>query len=421
MSTKDISRAIMGKPQIYFANMGHGEAIAFELNGQWYLRDFGEYSEKSAADRCSVKKLLQQSDQSKCVFQTLLAGKTLWNAIVSHSHRDHISGFEKLFDHILETNSLSKKIFKYSYLPRVCKGNGDKLNYSCLIGGNVLLASFLKNEENRKRSLLFLKSDIIMAALSDYIVYCSSELPVPYPFKTVYCPLRSIAADSYERLFDIQIQINKFYEKYFPNKNEREGLGANVQKIQAILEKYHKAEGRTIPVYPEDAKKDLDSIDHILDENRKYIKDDFKFGKLPRKIKSILDDSSLAFDINLTENSCWLFLGDNNNPVLRGTLHDNAEYDGIKTSHHGTRGASVLNEKNIKSKFLIACAGRENKAFKPISAEYAKKGIVSLGIPPGEDDFKAQGGIIKRIPCLAYGDGISDRCCSELGFPKEMV
>ena len=44
MKTAALSRAVMGKPEIYFAKMGHGEAIAFELNGQWYLRDFGESS-----------------------------------------------------------------------------------------------------------------------------------------------------------------------------------------------------------------------------------------------------------------------------------------------------------------------------------------------------------------------------------------
>ena len=419
MDIVKIARAMMGKPKIYFANMGHGEAIAFEFKGQWYLRDFGEYTAKYVGVRCTVKKLLMPSEGSKCVFKNVFDEKNKANAIVSHSHRDHISGFEKLFNDALKKDLAQKKLFKSAYLPLVCKGNSDTLNYSCLVEGNVLLASFLKNSKNKDRSLLFLKSDIIMAALSENIVYCSAELPPPGPFKMVYCPLRSIASDNYERLFDIQKQINSFYERYFPNEDKRAAIKDNVRKIQAILEKYHKGVDRTAAIDTKDAKEDLNSIDGILEQNRKYREEDFKFGKLPNKIKNILDDSSLAFDICFSENSRWLFLGDNNDPVLRAALPENVKYDGIKTSHHGTRGAKVLNEKNITSEFMIACAGQGNDAFRPIEEEYASRGIVSLGVPPHDDVFVKNGGIIKSLPCLVYEDVTSDKCCSEPGSPKE--
>ena len=68
MNMKDISGAVMGKPEIYFANMGHGEAIAFELNGQWYLRDFGEYSHrKNILTSCHVETVLDRKC-ADCVF-----------------------------------------------------------------------------------------------------------------------------------------------------------------------------------------------------------------------------------------------------------------------------------------------------------------------------------------------------------------
>ena len=409
------SRTVMGKPQIYFANMGHGEAIAFELNGQWYLRDFGEYSGKPSTEaRCYVKKLLQRSDQSKCVFQTLLSGKTHWNAIVSHSHRDHFSGFEKIFNNALEKGHLPKKIFNTSYLPLVYIGNNDAANYSCLVEGNVLLASFLLTDEEQNNSAMsFLKSDVIMAALSDKLIYCSSKLPTPKPFNAVYCPLTSASSDSYERLLEIQLFLDQFYDEYFSTENDRASVRENVKKIQEILGKYHKTSNGVISVSFEDAKSDIESIDKAIETNKKYTKKNFNFEKLPQNIKNILDDCSLAFDVYLAEKSKWLFLGDNNDAVLNVALPENIKYDGVKTSHHGTRGARVLIRKNITSDVLIACVGHENDKFNPIEDDYAKKGIISIGVPPDDVKFSNQGGMIKRITCLKYENRDSTSCGRE--------
>ena len=422
MNVKGAKLAFMGKPQIYFANMGHGEAIAFEVNGQWYLRDFGEYTSKVSGLRCSVAKLLEDSDTSKCIFKDLTKsqGDKRWNAILSHAHCDHFSGFEELFDKAIKQERLPEKIFKNAYLPLVCKGNKDYLNYSCLIEGNVLLASFFKQKEKKGNAYTFLKSDIIMAALSDNIIYCSSETPPPAPFNAVYCPIKSISSDAYAELFDIQRMLDDFYERYFQNENERAAIKSNVQKIQKILEKYHwHGEKSILNVSFEDAKKDIDAIDDAISNVKKYTKNDFKWGKLPQYIKNILDDCSLVFDVHLTDESKWLFLGDNNDPILRAALPRNIQYNGIKTSHHGTRGGQVLKQKNITANTLIACVSREHEKFCAIEKEYCDKGIIALGIPPEKDEFEKKGGIIKNVPCLKYPDKDSNTCCSEPGFPKE--
>lgn len=367
MNLEQLETRIMGKPQIYFANMGHGEAIAFEVNGQWYLRDFGESSSSRIGNnQCNTEKIIAQGC-STCRFPQFISAAPKWDVIVSHFHSDHVCGFEKLF------KSQKSKIFRNAFMPALYS-LGDYADKTCFlqyIEANLHICCFAKTYKYRQSAEFFLTMPIIMDYLAEQTHYLYVGcLESPFP-GTVFAPGKNFIHDDGRNGYNINNSLKNYYAKY-NNENINDFRNA-AEKIFNILSPYIiQSDIHINKDNQSDCKKICGEIEKL---KRKYPQSSFNVRLLQRDVKGSIDDRSLVFDITCLGDEAVnvLFLGDNSDASInRMSVNFKEYYDYIKASHHGSRGGRALKKiysAGSKIKTTICCCGLGHRSGK-VNSEY---------------------------------------------------
>lgn len=363
----------MGKPEIYFANMGHGEAIAFGLNGQWYLRDFGEYSHrKNILTSCHVETVLDRKC-ADCVFSnfsnaTGRAGEEdkRWIAILSHSHRDHFSGFKGLYER-LKKISASTKIFKKAYLPDLYQDRAKLEELTDNVMSCVLIHAFSQNDIEKNEAKNFLIYHTVMAALSDELIFCDHHRKEGNAGLNFYAPVNwtNRNHDSADKENDLRLELEHFRKNNNISESQKNRIENATQGILKIIQKYYDNPRVDFSRAVEDHKIILDLLKGIVHTKN------INLFSLPFWNNRNIDDNSLIFSIG--EDERWLFLGDSTDDALKKIYAVNnfeKEYYGIKAGHHGTRGGETLREKHIHCKKSIICTGKGHYALNPPQPSY---------------------------------------------------
>ena len=364
----------MGKPQIYFANMGHGEAIAFELNGQWYLRDFGESSSlRKESTQCNIGKILNSKVCHNCEIKGFIRPEKKWDVIVSHFHDDHVRGFERLFD--IENSS---KIFGNAFLPAQYLSNNksDKKCFLLYMEANLHIFCFAKQRGYRNNARSFFTIPVIMNALADRVQYLSSNNRNNAFPGTIYCPTDTLALDDLANGYDIEKSLEDYYGSNSYNSNSVDDFRRTANELYCIMEKYILNDaGTDVGSTKKDYKIIVDKIKKLSERHKKSSRD---VRTLQNAVKGSIDDRSLVFDTVFPSDTKIdvLFLGDNNDTSLRRLVGSFKEhYDYIKADHHGSRGGKVLKKffdsRSPESKVTttVCCCGKGHRSGE-VNSEY---------------------------------------------------
>ena len=367
VNLEQLETRIMGKPQIYFANMGHGEAIAFEINGQWYLRDFGESNSKRVADtQCNINKIYAQNCPN-CPISDFISASPKWDVIVSHSHKDHVCGFEKLFE------DKKSKIFRNAFIPsQYSLGDcADKTCFLQYIEANLHIYCFAKTYKYRKSAEFFLTMPIIMDYLAEqthYLYIGCSDTSFP---GTVFAPGKNLVQDDGRNGYNINNALKNYYAKY--NNENINDFRNTAEEIFQILSPYLiQYDIHINKDNQNDCKKICEKIEKL---KKRHAKTSFDVRLLQRDVKGSIDDRSLVFDIFFQYEDAVnvLFLGDNSDASInRISVNFKEYYDYIKASHHGSRGGRALKKiysAGSKTKTTICCCGLGHRSGE-VNSEY---------------------------------------------------
>ena len=237
------------KGDVWIANMGHGETIVFQKNGEYFLRDFGESSENRAIG-CSVGKILadsapsvkmQCSDdksvcplKSACVFRMLphnghVENGPKWNAILSHAHSDHFNGFMKLFEsQKTGQGGRQRNIFEEVYLPCFCSKQEDFEKYSKYVEAALISYCFFDNFNStdakaqldkqayagKEEASVFLTYEIVMSGLSSQVTHLSAAHSSPEQgfAQDIYLPIRDAINDAAFLNSGIEPYVERFWQ-----------------------------------------------------------------------------------------------------------------------------------------------------------------------------------------------------------------
>ena len=407
------------KGDIQIADMGHGEAIVFKKQGLLWLRDFGE-SSGTRKTGCSVAKILGQAAcgpkcplHSGCFFKKIGQDGLKWNAVLSHPHEDHFVGFHRLY----ELYGGKKKIFETAYLSRLCSSPDQMHSLSKKIEECLIIHCFTQPRGGRSsisNAFNFLVSEIVMSALSQQVVHLSATAKPERGFPgNVLFPINDIITDEnvmgenrLERLVD------DFWEHLPDTKSS---FKSAADEISEILMKYclsdHDATGDEAGDYNQICQQ----LAKLKQDAQLHFSEGNNLSRLRNTTKVNIDDSSLIFTMELDPDlseanypdccnctaappchlcekskkcdvpTClfgnlyrsdknekntrrWLFLGDNNDPIIRSLytvprLH--GEFHFIKAAHHGSRGGNVLKKMGVKSNCVIFCYGDGCKCNDP--------------------------------------------------------
>lgn len=391
MNVKGAKLAVMEKPHIYFANMGHGEAIAFEINGQWYLRDFGEYTKReNIHTACHVETILS-GGCSRCIFTQFknATGENRWNAILSHAHRDHFSGFKSLYNQN-QKNGITKKVFKKAYLPNLYQNKASLHELADEIKSCVIIRTFSKNSLERENAGNFLIYHSVMAALADEIVFADSNTSIGGASPNFFAPLaKQDYIEHNKNDNDLKIALEYFFTKNKISDTLKSQIDEVTNNILGIIQKYYA--DKSIP--PEKAADDYKQILNALDSITRG--KNISLFTLPFWSNQDIDDNSLIFSIGESEK--WLFLGDTSDSALEKILTVNkfkSQYYGIKAGHHGTRGGDTLRKFHINCEKSIICTGKGHYALTSPQASYKEisKQCIAFDYP-----IRATSGDMKNI------------------------
>lgn len=370
---------------VSFANMGHGESIIIKIGSQTYLRDFGEWTRKREdAKDCNVKRILDQNNFCDFTDSIYHQSNSNYNAILSHPHKDHFSGFRKCFDNFNKIkNKRSIPIFKNAYIPRLVSTPKDVLVaqvlYECAANSYI----FSNREEFLSLGINFIEFVFVMRALSQNLHHCSANKPSSTPFRCLL-PKDSIASDNYGKSKKTASScLNDFYQKNNISENDQKEIRELVNSIWDNVLPYLDIESQK---NDKSECKDINPADEIfrritdirqkLNELKEKIKNNypnqrFKVSDIFNYLKNKLDDASLAFDINIYDDQgYWLFLGDNGDNAIKSIFSNLKErYFGIKAAHHGTRTGGCLS-KHTQADICVCCTGKGHQNLLPVDQEY---------------------------------------------------
>ena len=420
------------KGDVWIADMGHGEAIAFKKDSQYYLRDFGE-SSGTRKSGCSVAKILSSSPchpecpfGADCVFKTVRQRTDMkWNAILSHPHQDHFKGFHELYQ-INKTKGSDGKIFETAYLPKMLHPSEEEIAIlsrkieACLL--MICSASSRGRQDSPADAFNFLVYEIVMSALSKRVIHLSatvreSESEHKFPGDIFY-PIKSVINDEIvlgkSKLESILTDLHR--SNSFPDLMGK--ISSTAADVTKIILKYCSSDHDSSGSEDFDYKQILHLVTGLKKEIKKQfgfrkVSEDFIFTQILDETRNSIDDSSLVFTVDLTQDmvnytdcafcaqvppcrrceddkecnipTCpvglalckgksdgiirrWLFLGDNSDSAVKALyanplLHVPCHF--IKAGHHGSRGGKALNEMGVKSNCVVACYGDGGKCSDP--------------------------------------------------------
>jgi len=348
-----------------FNNVGHGEAIFIQLdNGRGIVRDFGRAKQAKYTSTCCFPIDLLRScrhTRKQCI--PMIRKRTL-DAVLSHAHEDHFSGFKTMCD--LDREG----VFENAYIPWLSMENLDSLG-GLLIKYSLLLYRYY---DPNTRTALNAKNWLLAAPVMAYIsrkLWCVSaghnvsEWGVS---KILWPPEPS---QSYQE--KLRVKLVAYLSQNDPGSLFLELLNNDTEEILDVLRKFYptsSVDQTGSEISSEDATKAIETISEVLLRRDRQLSSP---EVLRRAYKSTLDDHGLVFEIGDGEEKA-LFLSDANDATVERMLKANdirnQHYRTIKAGHHGNRGAKRLQKHNVTAGVVVNCCGPANNNYRGPSSEY---------------------------------------------------
>ena len=345
-----------------FYNVGHAETIFIEPDDNTLIvRDFGKNQKKITPYYNNYQKAYNY------LTHRLNDGHTTIDAIISHAHADHISGFKKLHK-IFFKSSPKRKIFKKSFVPKQDFSSSDTLDSVLLrlsIFG-ILYCSVNSRMYNRSKNWINfmpiikdLSHNVIEVCQGDNISHWSKPATVLWPEKTFYIH---------------SWQENKDYEIL-----KRAVLALNTMQSHEVLENIESLERRVINTINETAENSFSNLE-IVEESLSIVNNIFRNGnnikysplifspRVIRAYKHCVDNDSLVFAF---DDDSALYLSDLDGDALNAMMHANPmknKYSLLKSAHHGTRICARLQNCNFDK--IIHCCGATLSTYDGPTIDY---------------------------------------------------
>lgn len=343
--------------RVFFFNVGHGEAIAIELSERKrvILRDCGSSSSKTPHS-VSINKLA-----TRCLWRHFPCDEFTYDAVLSHYHDDHYSGFEVLFNNKCD-NLFDRAVIPYYDL------NCSSVEPHFFVQIVLILMGYYKGKSRSsalKKYVGVLRVPLIMATLAQKITVGQQGLKIPqWGYNEFLWPPASSKANRMKSILS-EYQKVDFPEKYL---EKIQSQAAQVTELIAPVLEHGYVDG---------ARTRLKQLDEILDEIVSLPKN-INLSKLQSVTSKYLDDSGLIFEIGSDEKNA-LMLSDANDSEIQNMLKknnkSNCTYTIIKASHHGNRGSIPLVANHIFAESVVCCTGKPGRGrLKQPEINYANVG-----------------------------------------------
>lgn len=351
-----------------FFNVQHGDAIFINMGTIGLVRDFGTLSSKSTP-------FVQNTADHLLKAYSFIKRNNInysFEAMLTHPHIDHYSGFE-----YLSNNSKAYKMFDRAYIPWLDFSTLHTLHAIYLKFSVYYLYIISSSNTNAQNMKDWIKMAPIMAYLSKKVLGVYEGINISHwPFiGNIYWPplpiqkpigLGNIQTDLYsnyssidnKEIFDIIEEINKQL-----SPEHRQNIENSFISIYEIL--------KNIKLNDEETANDADillKVNSILNQIPNQAMP-FTNYQLKQKLSSYckqkmlpnLDNHSIVFDV---EEKALFFSDLNNRPIRKiATKHlKRKHYDFIKSAHHGTRISTQLVKSGCRADRIVHCCGWSGKS-----------------------------------------------------------
>ncbi len=331
-----------------FFNVQHGDAIFIDFGDRGLVRDFGTLSPTS-------QKYVQKLASFLVKFQKNCGDYSL-EAMLTHPHLDHYSGFEYML-----TRLNAKKFFSISYIPWLDFSTIKSLHAFYLRLGLLHLYIFPTRRTTNQKIIDWIKMAPLMADLSKWLLGVEENALLPhknYQEKILWPPRCYYISGSrnIDGVIDLYFNFLDVFMNEFLNDSQRNIFEKRFKKIYDILSSIytdgkHENPPNLLPSIMEELNQiepfDLENVDYLI------LRLFSNFCRL--KMQRNIDDHSIVFKIDEEA----LFFSDlHSGPIGKIAMKHlvNQKFKLMKSAHHGSRfGAKMPKSNCTASKIVHSC------------------------------------------------------------------
>lgn len=349
-------------------NVGHGEAMIIKLESENHIiRDFGR-SRYALPTETSIN---INSILNCCTEPPFLKRDT--DAILSHAHEDHFSGFKQMHE------EGCRRILRNTYIPW--------LDYRTVnsLGGQMLKLSIylytyygLQHHYGRQANHWILMAPI-MLELSEQLLGVTMGHTINWePYGCILWPPKP-DNDFFENETNKIKKLNVEIEDQLRNIMNLEEFNERIFiPIFNILSKIYLQNSDGYSLYYNNENNEVTEVTNLINLTEEYTQL-FRQININRNAflihKRSIDDHSIAFELKDFENThIALFLSDMNKSCINRmiVLNDlrNIKYNFLKSAHHGSRFGNRLIINNLTTEKTLHCCGPAHPNWHGPNAAY---------------------------------------------------
>lgn len=343
-----------------FYNVGHAETIFIEPDDNTLIvRDFGKNQKKI------IPYYKNYHNAYNHLTQRLNDGHTTIDAVISHAHADHISGFKELHKNF---NASNVKIFKNSFVPKQDYSSPDTLDSILLRLSIYGILYCSANSRMYNRSKNWINFMPIIKDLSHNVIEVCQGYKINHWSKpaTVLWPEKNFHFDFWQESRDYETLKKAVH-------------ALNTMQSHALLESITNLEGIVINQHNESAANSFSNLE-IVENSLSIVNSTFRNGnntkysplifspRVVRAYRHCVDNDSLVFAF---DDDSALYLSDLDGDALNAMMHVNPmknKYSLLKSAHHGTRICARLQNCNFDK--IIHCCGTTLSTYDGPTIEY---------------------------------------------------
>lgn len=327
-------------------NVGHGDSILLSLDNELIvIRDWGSISKNAAVDPRVLARFAISAQL--CKYNNI-------EAILTHPHKDHYSGFEEL--HLRG----QRNIFEKGYIPWL-----DFKTINTLSGVMLKLSVFViyilrHNNGIKNKAENWIKMAPLMADLSKMLIGVEANKSINHwsPRGNIHWPPPQYDAynlSEYNKLYEIAIEIQNSIDDAIAISLIEDIIEPIRKILNTLTERENTYESRSSLA---EVVAILNRINELTPVKKEYI------GSGVRAYSKAIDNHSIVY--SLADNSA-LYLSDFHdtamNYMARNYLSANMRFGIIKSAHHGSRLGNDLINGGLKSDLVVHCCGASKKSY----------------------------------------------------------
>ena len=347
--------------EVKIFNVGHGDAIEIQLdNGKKIIRDLGRsrYAQETGTST-GIARLTNPLNQ-QCLMPAM--NRNNIEAILSHAHEDHFTGF--LMMHQQERG----RIFESAYIPWIDYQTIDALGGKMLLLSLYLIAYYGFGNAVGRRAKNWILMIPVMYELSRNLYGVSAG----YNFAG-WNPNGQVLWPPQPGDFMETNSLNMITKEIGIIEEQDSGVGFVREFREEVFTPLFNLISGISPLetntsYQEGGELIFEQTERLINASLEYK------GRLKQRIRlrngayahtRNIDNHSIVFKIFNGEENHALFLSDLHpaciNRIVNGNIPANSRFNLIKSSHHGSRIGASMYRNNIKANMVIHCCGPTNR------------------------------------------------------------